>query len=491
MRASYVSHKVGPDFFSISYIQGRPFQRDLGLVESVRILQRAGFEAVPLDYFFDLQANRRNHVARIKLGNIKLSLPGEDGEDAFTATGSLHVLLWSVGFMIFRLTFTDSGMRRPADDFLNWFKGMHGLEHDLVVDFSSTKTPIWTAVIADSEAHALGGVRRFFDVVGNAVHECLLGRKPQLELLARWARSNESALDRAEELVARGELRYAHPATFGTHCEMIWRSSHGRPRDPGSWIQQMIGSGLEGQFIAANVDEQISDKDWYVSEFQSIFLGTCDEPLPDGSDVHDLTRAEMIEYIAFRRVGLMAIQRETQQITAERSPVESARVADWMWLLSAVTNDYVLGGWSATMFERFRQRYLNFEGVRNLFGLEAQVTSNISAFQGRLDAGSDRIGVVTGVLFGIVAATSLVPIGELLVTFIFHLDMNKYPNFPNVYPLAFLGIVVAMLALVSAVSWQLLRHSSLLRPPRAHVRQKGISTRLRRMRRWLQSASSR
>ena len=460
---NYVPTK-GPDFFSISYLQGRPIRLARNVPESVQILKQIGFKVSPLDYFFDLQVNRRHHIARVRLDDVKLVVPGKNGDTAFVASGSLHVLLWSVGFMIFRLTFTDSGMHRPNDNFKDWFKGMHALEHDFDIDFSSKSNPIWTATVADAKMHAVGGARRFFDVVGNAIHESLQGRKPQPELLTRWASSNETALDHAEELVASGELRYPHPVTFGTHSELIWRESHGRPRDLSTWIQGFIGSGMEGQLIAANVDEQISHKDWYISEFQSIFIGTSDV-LPDGSDVHDLTRAEMMEYITYRRVGLMAIQRETQQITAERSPIEGARVADWMWLLSAVTNDYVLGGWAATMFERFRQRYLSFEGVRNLFGLEAQVTSNIEAFQGRLDAESDRIGVVTGVLFGIVAATALVPLGELLVMFLFHLNRNSYANFPDVYPLAFVGIVVGMLVLVGGICWQLLKHSSSLRPP--------------------------
>src|SRR6266567_5505579 len=149
------------------------------------------------------------------------------------------------------------------------------------------------------------------------------------------------------------------------------------------------------------------------------------------------------------------------------SAAAGARVADWMWLISALTNDYVLGGWSATMFERFRRKYREFEGVRNLFGLEAQVYSNIETFQGRLDAERDRIGVISGILFGIVAATALVPLGELLVIFSFHLGKNSYANFPNDYPLAFTGIVIGMLGLVGFACWRMLRHAGSLRPPDA------------------------
>jgi hypothetical protein len=236
--------------------------------------------------------------------------------------------------------------------------------------------------------------------------------------------------------------------------------------NPDAWIPDLIGSGSDGEIIATNVDESLSRKWWYISEFQSVLVDVSDKPAQHGQ-VLDATRAEMIEFIAYRRTGLMAIQRETSAITAERGSVAAARVADWMWLLSALTNDYVLAGWSGTMFARIRHRFLNFEGIRNIFELEAQVERNIQTFQGRLDAESDRIGVVTGVLFGIVAATALVPLGELLVIFVFKLRRAAYANFPGQYPLGFAAIVLGMLGLVGFISWQMLRRANSLRPPRA------------------------
>ncbi len=456
----------GPEFFSISYIQGRPVRLRRGTADTVETLKSAGFEECSLDYFFDVQVSRRKHIARLKLPGITLSLRLKSESHAFAAKGTLHVLVWSVGFMIMRLTLTDHGMQRPDHDFHGWFKAMHRLEHDLPAWPDCKEDPLWMAQIANTRLYATGGVRRLFDVVGNAIHEILRGRKIHPDTLAAWAASNETALDHAEELVGRGELRYPHPVTFGSHSELIWRSAHALPHNPDEWICNLFGSGTEGELLATNVDEHLSDKWWYISEFQSILVHAADET-PADDRVHDATRVQMIEYIAYRRAGLMAIQRETQQITAERLPVAGARVADWMWLISALTNDYVLGGWSATMFERFRRKYREFEGVRNLFGLEAQVYSNIETFQGRLDAERDRIGVISGILFGIVAATALVPLGELLVIFSFHLGKNSYANFPNDYPLAFTGIVIGMLGLVGFACWRMLRHAGSLRPPDA------------------------
>lgn len=432
--------------------------------DSVAALTPFGFEEIPLDWFYDVQVSRRKHVARLKLPKVTLSLELKDEEHAFVAKGTLHILIWSVGFMIMRLTITDHGMQRPDDDFIGWFKAMHRLEHDLDVWPGCKADPLWMTRIGNTDLYATGGVRRFLDVVGNAIHEILRGRTVQPDIFSAWASGPERALDHAEELVRRGELRYPYPVTFGSHSEMIWRSTHSLPPDLDKWISKLIGSGAEGELLAANVDEHLDHIWWYIAEFQSIFVRTSDE-IHSEDQVHDITRAQMVEYITYRRAGLMAVQRETQQITAERLPVEGARVADWMWLMSALTNDYVLGGWSATMFERFRRKYRDFEGVRNLFSLESQVYSNIESFQGRLDAESDRIGVITGVLFGIVAATALVPLGELLVIFLFHLSKNSYANFPNNYPLAFVAIVIGMLGLIGFVCWRLLRHARSLRPP--------------------------
>ena len=434
---------------------------------SLRLLQAAGFRECELDYFYDAQVSRRQHAARMALDNVRMSLRNHDDPDSpFTALGSLNVLLWSVGFMVMRLTFTDGGMKRPSRGFRNWFKVLHGLEHDFPPDPTAPPLSAWTTEIAGAHIEIPGSVRRLFDAVGCAIHETLQGRSVQAEAIAAWSLTGDAATDHAEDLVRQGELRYPLPSTFGSHSELIWNDKRTLPLNPDAWIPDLIGSGSDGEIIATNVDESLSRKWWYISEFQSVLVDVSDKPAQHGQ-VLDATRAEMIEFIAYRRTGLMAIQRETSAITAERGSVAAARVADWMWLLSALTNDYVLAGWSGTMFARIRHRFLNFEGIRNIFELEAQVERNIQTFQGRLDAESDRIGVVTGVLFGIVAATALVPLGELLVIFVFKLRRAAYANFPGQYPLGFAAIVLGMLGLVGFISWQMLRRANSLRPPRA------------------------
>jgi hypothetical protein len=442
--------------------------RPRAIPDTVSRLAAAGFLECPLDYFYDAQVSRRRHAARVALADVVLSLPAADqGQGpSFAAQGTLHVLLWSVGFMVFRLTFTDSGMRRPSTGFRAWFKLMHGLEHDFPSASPLNPSCTWSARIDGVPIEAKGGVRRFFDAAGAAMHEVIQGRKLSATALAAWAMTADTALDHAEDLVARGELRYPHPVTFGTHSELVWRSPRSLPGAPDAWIPELIGSGAEGELIATDVDAPLDGKWWFMSEFQSVVVGAS-EPAPRGGEVMDAIRAEMIEYIAFRRTGLMAIQRETASVTAERRAVQGARVADWMWLMSALTNDYVLGGWSGTMFARVRSKFVSFDGMRNLFDLEAQVRNTIDTFQGRLDAESERVGVVTGVLFGIVAATALVPLGELFVIGVFGLGGNAYANFPGQYPGAFAAVIVGMLAVVGAVSWRLLRHANSLRPPSA------------------------
>lgn len=452
----------GPDLFSISFVQSRPIALLEDVPRTIAVLQRGGFVQYPLDYFYDMQLERNNHIGRAVLSGVRLSLVDSKGKTQ-VVTGSLHVLVWSVGFAVFRLTFNDDGLTRPSMRFLSWFKAMHALEHDFAPDGSDKR--IWAVQFGDISLRACGGVRRFFDLMGFAIHEYLCGRELLVDSLSSIAHDMELSLHYAENLTAKGELRFPYVCTFGSHSEMIWSRPHSLPRDPAVWIPTLMGSGAEGERTATNVDEQFHGKWWYLSEFQSILVKTETSPHVT-ADVYDTTRTSMIEYIAYRRGGLMAIQRETYGITAERRVVRKTQVADWMWLLSAITNDYVLGGWSSTLFERVRQKFLAFDGLRNIFDLEAQVAKNIDAFQGRLDAESDRTGVITGVLFGIVAATALVPVGQLAVQFTFRLR-GTYSNFPDNYPLAFLGIIAAMIAVVGVISWGLLRRTRSLRPPKA------------------------
>lgn len=452
----------GPDSFSISFVQARPLALLGDVPRTVARLQRGGFVAYPLDYFYDMQLDRRNHLARARLDGIQLSFKDKNGAD-FTATGSLHVLIWSVGFLVFRLTFNDQGFARPDEKFLSWFRLMHALEHDLASGDGGERT--WHAEFGGKPLRSCGGVRRFFDLMGYAIHEYLCGRSILADDLLFVSESMDRSFYYAEKLAATGELRFPYVSTFGSYSEMIWNSPGTLPRSPGTWVPKLMGSGMEGERAATDIDSHIPGRWWYLSEFQSILVTTgATPPLKDG--VYDITRASMIEYIAYRRGGLMAIQRETYGVTAERRTVKKTEVADWMWLLSAVTNDYVLGGWSSTLFERVRLKFLEFEGLRNIFDLEAQVSKNIDAFQGRLDAESDRIGVVTGVLFGIVAATALVPIGQLAVQYTFHMH-GTYSSFPDNYPMAFLGVIVVMIAIVGIISWGMLRRTRSLRPPRA------------------------
>src|SRR5260370_2500904 len=121
----------GPEFFSMSYIQGRPARLRRGTADTVETLKSAGFEECSLDYFCDVQVSRRKHIARLKLPGITLSLRLKSESHAFAAKGTLHVLVGSVGFMIIRLTLTDHGMHRPAHDFPGSFNALHPLAHSL------------------------------------------------------------------------------------------------------------------------------------------------------------------------------------------------------------------------------------------------------------------------------------------------------------------------------------------------------------------------
>ena len=192
-------------------------------------LERGGFKPYPLDYFYDMQLDQRNHIARAELEKVRLSFTDFKGREA-TATGTLHILVWSVGFVVFRMTLNDDGLNRPSHDFRTWFRSMHSLEHDLAPGIGPERT--WMAEFGGCTLRARGGIRRFFDLVGYAMHEYLCARRIFADEISHAASTMEGSIHYAENLVAKGELRFPYATTFGSHSEMIWNSPDRLPRIP-------------------------------------------------------------------------------------------------------------------------------------------------------------------------------------------------------------------------------------------------------------------
>ncbi len=462
-----------PDEFSFSLIQCRPEHLDLHGARSVARLLDAGFVEEPLDWFYDAQVNDRGHVRRLRLDGVRVRVADLAGRP-LDAAAQLHLLVWSIGFAVYRLSVPGAGVDAPRQRGFDWYRDLHLLLHE--VDDGPDIT--WRVRVRDDECEVTGNVRRFFDWAGLYVHEAAAGRLCGPGELADWVSTQATGLARNRRLVSAGELRYPYPVEFCSHLELTWRQGERVPGRTEEWLAELVGSGEPGRREVCRIDDRSDESSvWLLGEFQSVrasFAPTDRYPV------------EMLEYLALRRGALRNIQLATQRLIAERTPVNRVDVADWLWLLSAVTDDYVLAGWQAAAFERIRRRIRTSESIRDVFDLEEQVRRNVESFQGRLDAERDRAGVAIAVLFGIVAATALVPAMQVAAGWLLGMSGGT-GGFADLHPRGYLVLNALLLGATGFVSWLMLRNVRWLRPPG----QAPVTRLRRRVRRALRAARRR
>lgn len=445
----------------ISFIQCRPTLPGAHAEDSIGRLCEVGFRELGLFDFYDVVAEERGLVRRVALsgGGLRLRIPETlDIRVAIT----LHVMLWSVGFSVFRVALSTNELDpEPGEGLtIDQLRTLHLLEHELGEGVDAE----WTFTLGEVEHRTSGNVRRFLDYVGFLLHDVVAGRRPaRPDTVSAWSESYRTGMAHAEALRDRGELAYTYPVTFGTHSEYVWVDEV--PDTAVEWAPAIMGHGERSEASPHRIETESTDSVWFMGEFQSVLLRTAPasrglSPLTSWDD----NRVGLVEYIALRRGVLRVIQRETHRATAERQALTRAQVADWLWLLSAVTDDYVLAGWQAARFESIKRSMGRSRSLRNLTDLEGQVRRNVDAFQGRLDAASDRMGVIVAVLFGIVAATALVPLAQVGVGLVFRLNLDL-DDFPKDYPVVYLAITAALITVMAGVGALLLRRVSLLRPP--------------------------
>ncbi|MFD5017160.1 hypothetical protein [Streptomyces chartreusis] len=445
----------------MSFIQARPMYGWAHTDESLAHMVRAGYTEVPLDDFFDAEVERRAHIRRVALEGLSLKSEGMPGGE-WEAEASVHATIWSIGFAVWRVTVCSDGVRLPRQAAREWIAGLHALEHEL----PDGPVAEWRFLLDDQEHVVRGNVRRLFDYLGFAAHEFMLERPIDPDLLQRWSYTGVAARQRASELVDSGENAYIHPATFGTHMELLWTDARRVGPDPSRWAPGLMGFAEDSELESYTMDASHGRYWWFMREFQSLSVSVVqDGEMRPRNGVWEQFRVQLIEYLALRRGVLRSIQRETFRVAAERAPLARRRVSEWLWLMSVAMDEYVLAGWQAARFERMKVCFQQAASLRDMTTLESQVRLNIEAFQGRLDAESDRAGVAAAVLFGIVAATALVPGGQVAARSVLGLD-GSFEDFPFIHPLAYLALTAGLLAVMALVGWGLLRRVRWLRPPR-------------------------
>ena len=451
-----------PERSATSFVQCRPMHSRAHTDECLDRLKSIGFEELPLDDFYDVLAEERKLIRRLRLpvGQLELTVPGVL---EIRVAAALHVMFWSVGFAVFRVSLATNDLNPEPGEGLNigQLSKLHALEHELGEGVDAR----WTFDLPGAGVHCpSGNIRRLFDYFGFLVHEYGMGHAaPSASTLSTWSQSFASGQERARRLVRFRELKYVYPVTFGSHSEYVWVGEV--PERAHHWAPIVMGEGETGDGAAQEIESKDKDAYWFLEEFQSVVMistprTTSLSRLGSWSD----SRLALVEYIALRRGVLRTIQRATNQATAERTPLLRSQVADWLWLTSAVTDDYVLAGWQAARFERIKRTYGQSRSLRSITELEAQVRRNIDSFQGRLDAESDRVGVAAAILFGIVAATALVPEMQAVALVVFGLT-GQFGEFPAVSPFAYLAIVAGLLMSMAGVGWYLMRRVGRLRPP--------------------------
>jgi hypothetical protein len=372
-------------------------------------------------------------------------------------------MFWSIGFAVFRISLSTNDLNPAPGEGLTvgQLKVLHILEHELEEGVNAK----WTLRLKTGEVHTpTGNIRRLFDYIGFMIHEYGTGSTPpSASNLSKWSESFAAGQERAHQLVSRQQLKYTYPVTFGSHSEFVWIDNI--PETATDWVPVIMGEGESSDGLPQEIGTKEAKSHWYLEEFQSVLIKAS----PTGAELSRLgswddNRLALVEYITLRRGVLRSIQRETHRATAERIPLLRRQVADWLWLTSAVTDDYVLAGWQAARFERIKRTYGQARSLRSITDLEAQVRRNVEAFQGRLDAESDRVGVAAAILFGIVAATALVPGMQAITRLALRLQ-GDFDKFPQEHALVYIVITIGLLLVMAAVGWALMRRVSRLRPP--------------------------
>lgn len=349
--------------------------------------------------FFDIHTIRRRHVARVVVNGLRLRDWGGSGTAIPVA---VHLLFHTTRFFVMRFT--------VASDAFGPWRPSTGAE------FRCLSNAVWgTATLswilpAAGDAEVETGVRDVMDILFLAM--CGRGGPgARVEAGLAVARRGASArYDVIERLTRRGVVLSPYPVVFGTHYEFGWDD------EPRARLQRAEACSLaRGDEMSglASLDGR-GGKEWLLGENQSVLLGV---PRSFDSELaaFDPLRTQLVEYLTLQRGALRWVQRASQEAITEASPVERKQVAVWTRVVGALTDDYILHDQVAAILEPVQRHLTEERGVRDPQELERQVRSNLQTFTAALDAGTERAGVVLGLLFGIVAALALTdPLQRLL-----------------------------------------------------------------------------
>lgn len=444
---------------TISYFQTRslPLRKKLRadlagrspLPESLTKLKILGFENIELGNLYDEVESDTAHFRRFE-SRTMLSMKSDNPKDRLPIYNNALVtlLVSSTGYYVIGITVrSDVALNSLGKDyFANLIEPAYS---------NSTLLEDWTFEFPDMSDKINAdncNVRILFEIIGFAVHEVLMGRESSItcgewfgKIFQEESPSIVTAVKRRQILFDNKELSTNNVVTWGYHADITVFGSDKSSYD--HIINQLEdGTHFENydkskKFAILKADE---NEKWITDRLESIKVVASNINIETDDDLNLANSSKFIEYLAYRRGVLAIIQRDTQRAMSERQDILSNQVSHWIWLLSSVTDDFVLGGnidMLALCYNKAKGNIDHFD----LMSLEKQTRHNVESLAQQLNAKQGRYAMYLSVLFGVVALVSLIELFERLL------------------PVSFLVITISLLLIVAVLSGILTKRSGRLK----------------------------
>lgn len=437
----------------VSYLQARalpsgPGGAPVDLARIGRTLDAMGWSPLDLGWAHDAQVMDAPLATRWRIEGGAVELPAGPDRPVVPLPLGVEVVAWSFGFAALRVE-VDIGAGPVLD-----------LDPDGVVARLVEEQYEWADGAASWRVPGLpfpvlvGNARRLLDGVSFAIHEAVVGRRTAAPRYAEWTASKRAAFERSERLQRWGELRFPYPTIGGAHVDVRVEPDEA----PGAVATVLAVSAapfdrmhrVEPTEPPSPDDETGPDLLWLASNYVGVSLaGRLPEPgAPAEADV----LLGLLETLTVRRSVRVCLARDMQASLGRRRSIPNATVADWLWLHAAAINDSLFGGPALRHLIALRDQERSVSDLHDSMLAEAQVRATLQLLLDRVDAERDRVGIVSGVLFGIVATTSVASVTR-------DFTLAGGPDS------SLIGALVAS-AVIAIVAGLMLFRSRRIRPPR-------------------------
>jgi hypothetical protein len=405
---------------------------------------RAGntFPDTDAQAFFDIQALRRGHVARMRLAPIRFDgvVRLADGDRPIYGDVDIHVLAHASGFVVIRPTLRAEAVHLP--------RGGYGVDmlKQLERAFWITEYPLNWHV---NEAHdpLPGGGRCLMNWVFLDLYERACQSESTTGTIIKWANEGIQGCDRLHHMRDEGLLAYPFPVSFGTQYELIGSAAtlSMLAGDQETLAQELFGHDDKApRPRPIDLGPGVQEGWWYLSENHALTLAEG-LPIDVTMDVYNPDRTQLLEFLTLRRGVLRCIQRDTQQVLTERLAVSRYQVERWQHMVASTTDNYVLHDRIGMLIEPVRRHINEMVEIRDLGDLEKQVRDNLIWFQDRIDTLAEWTGGLIGAAVG--TAAMVLSLQEPVKGLLGQVTGEPADEVVNNDALLFSGVMVMLMAL--------------------------------------------